>query len=249
MANRTVSGVQALYLYGISKGPASPSVKSPGIDGAHPVRALKSGQHLCWVSAVDAGFARSLESQMENLEWLALHSVRHQQVVAEIAERSTVVPARFGTIFSGEAALLADVEGRQAGLQRVFGRIESADEWGVKVFQESRPVRPVKAKAGSGKDYLRQKAAQIKRPAQSDKDGELQEFSGRLERIAADAAATGKVSGGQQGLLWQATFLVPRAKRRQWESVLSEFVEKWGGKRRIEVNGPWPPYSFVSDAE
>jgi hypothetical protein len=26
-------------------------------------------------------------------------------------------------------------------------------------------------------------------------------------------------------------------------------VERWDGKRRIEVNGPWPPYSFVSDAE
>jgi hypothetical protein len=49
--------------------------------------------------------------------------------------------------------------------------------------------------------------------------------------------------------LWQATFLVPRAKRRQWDQTLKNFVERWDGQRRIEVNGPWPPYSFVSDAE
>jgi len=48
--------------------------------------------------------------------------------------------------------------------------------------------------------------------------------------------------------LWQATFLVPRGRRKQWDKILSEFVERWDGVRRIEVNGPWPPYSFVSDA-
>ena len=37
--------------------------------------------------------------------------------------------------------------------------------------------------------------------------------------------------------------------RKQWDQALKNFVEKWEGKRRIEVNGPWPPYSFVSDAD
>jgi hypothetical protein len=70
-----------------------------------------------------------------------------------------------------------------------------------------------------------------------------------LEKVAKDGAPSGKVSGTQPSLLWQATFLVPRSRRKQWEKVLSEFVGRWEGLRRIEVNGPWPPYSFVSDAE
>src|SRR5947199_293296 len=87
MANRPIAAAKALYLYGISK----PSGKKPaqlaaaGIDGVHPVRPLACGDYLCWVSEVDGkSFSEAIQSNMENLEWLALHSVRHQQAVGEI---------------------------------------------------------------------------------------------------------------------------------------------------------------------
>ena len=188
-----------------------------------------------------------MERNIENLEWLALHSVRHQQVVGEVAAQASIVPARFGTVFSGEAALTRNVLGRSAALKRVFVRVAEADEWGVKVFAEKKA--PAKAAtAASGREYLQQKAAQIKdRPERN--DPELQRFAAELEKVANGAAPSGKVSGSQPSLLWQATFLVPRSRRKQWEKVLSEFVGRWEGLRRIEVNGPWPPYSFVADAE
>jgi Gas vesicle synthesis protein GvpL/GvpF len=245
---------RALYLYGVSratgkkaaKGPAR--ISSPGIDGVSAVKAVACGEFLCWVSEVDhATFAQAMERNMENLEWLALHGVRHQQVVGEVAGQMPIVPARFGTIFSGEAALLKNVLGRSNALARVFDRIADADEWGVKVFAEKIAKPATVNTARSGKEYLQQKATQIKqRPERN--DPELRDFATALEKIAADAAPTGKVSGAQPSLLWQATFLVPRGRRKQWEKVLSEFVERWDGVRRIEVNGPWPPYSFVSDA-
>ena len=68
--------------------------------------------------------------------------VRHQQVVGEVAEQMAIVPARFGTVFSGEAALLKDVQGRKAALKKVFARVAGGDEWGVKVFAE-RQAAPV----------------------------------------------------------------------------------------------------------
>ena len=58
------------------------------------------GEFVCWVCEVDQeGFADAVERNMENLEWLALHGVRHQQAVGEVAEQMTIVPARFGTVF------------------------------------------------------------------------------------------------------------------------------------------------------
>jgi hypothetical protein len=86
-----------------------------------------------------------------------------------------------------------------------------------------------------------------KRPERSDE--ELTELARALAKVAKGSAPTGKVSGAQNDLLWQATFLLPRARRKQWDAVLKKFVKRWEGARRIEVNGPWPPYSFVSDAE
>lgn len=229
--------------------PSLKKISSAGIDGAHPVQPLVCGEFICWVSEVDqTNFAGAMERNMENLEWLALHGVRHQQVVGEIAAQASMVPARFGTIFSGEQSLIKDVQGRRAALNKVFDRVTGADEWGVKVFGEySAPAPPV-TEARSGREYLQQKAARIKkRPERNDQ--ELGELATALEKIATDSAPSGKVSGAQPNLLWQATFLVPRAKRKHWDQTLQNFVERWEGQRRIEINGPWPPYSFVSDAD
>jgi hypothetical protein len=177
--------------------------------------------------------------------------VRHQQVVGEVAAQMAIVPARFGTIFSGEPALLKDVQSRKAALARVFARVAGGDEWGVKVFADRPAAAVAVTKARSGKEYLQQKAARLqKRPERNDRnDQELRELAGALEKIATDSAPSGKVSGAQPSLLWQATFLVPRTRRKQWDQVLKKFVQRWEGQRRIEVNGPWPPYSFVSDAD
>jgi gas vesicle protein GvpL/GvpF len=252
-SNKKVAREKGLYLYGVSRaedkkrGPAS-KTGSPGIDGVSRVKVVPCGDFVCWVSDVDhVGFAREMERNLENLEWLALHSVRHQQVVGEVAAQASIVPARFGTVFSGEAALTKNVSGRSAALRKVFDRVAEADEWGVKVFAEKRA--PAKAStAASGREYLQQKAVQIKeRPERN--DPELTQFAAELEKVASGAAPSGKVSGSQPSLVWQATFLVPRNRRKQWERVLSEFVVRWEGLRRIEINGPWPPYSFVADAE
>lgn len=253
MANRGVAAAKnALYLYGVSSAAQDEVrlLKNPGVDGIHAVTAMPCGEYLCWVSPVDqAAFKRDLEENMENLEWLALHGVRHQQVVAEIAQTETIVPARFGTLFSNESALLQDVQARSSALKKLFARIADSDEWGVKVLVEQQPSAPVSSKpASSGRDYLQQKAARMnKKPEHS--QAELTQFLAALEKVATDSAPSGKVSGAQPGVLWQATFLVARSRRKKWEGVLQEFVQRWQGKRRIEVTGPWPPYSFVSDAK
>src|SRR5215469_11950826 len=187
MANRGVA--QALYLYGISRSADAKASKvaNPGIDGVHPVQSISCGNFLCWVSAIDhAGFSQEITRNMENLEWLALHSVRHQQ---EVGARSTIIPARFGTVFSGEPALVKDVLGRKSALEKVFARISDADEWGVKVFGEQQEPPEKTKKVRSGTEYLQRKAAHLKR--RPDVSG-LTEFAAALEEIATDSAPSGK---------------------------------------------------------
>ena len=251
MANRGIAAESALYLYGISKptGAKPGKITAIGMDGVHPVESLVCGDYIGWVSVINGkSFSDAISNNMENLEWLALHGVRHQQVVAEIFAAQTILPARFGTVFSGEPALLKNVQQRKRGLERVFAKISGAEEWGVKIFAEEAPAKPVAQQVRSGKDYLQLKSAKLKNRPERDRSG-LQEFAAGLEKIALDSAPAGKVSGTQPNLLWQATFLVPRSRRKPWDQALKGFVKKWSGKRRIEVNGPWPPYSFVADAE
>jgi hypothetical protein len=239
-------GEQALYLYGVSPAEAkAPEVKMLGIDGEHGVEAIPCGDFLCWVTPVNAHeFAAELARKMEELEWLAESSVRHQRVVAAIAAKTTLLPARFGTIFLSHESLSDDVESRAALLAAAFGRVKDADEWGVKVFLTA-PSKPALVSARSGKDYLQKKAKAIAAERKAGPDEEVNKLAAELQKVTRARAVSNKVSSGQQGLQWQSSYLLPRAKRKQWDAVLLKYARRWADSRRIEASGPWPPYSFV----
>ena len=234
-----------LYLYGIARDNQQSPPRVAGVDGAASVEAVSSSGLTCWISRVDAHeFGDELERNIENLDWLAEASVRHQRVMAELSSADTVLPARFGTVFVSDKTLLADVATRKRELEATLRRLGGTEEWGVKVFQ-AEPERPTIA-AESGRDYLQQKAASLKPAAAAQLSAEVKEFAQALAKVAADAVPAGKVSGGQRGLEWQASFLVRRSDRKQWDDVLAKYARRWGQERRIECTGPWPPYSFVS---
>ncbi len=244
MASRVIprTSDKALYLYGITQAAVDPP-RSPGVDGVAPVEAVSCAGLTCWISLVPrAEFAEQLERNMEDLEWLAAASVRHQRVVGEIAANNAILPARFGTVFLSAASLEEDVKSRKRALAQAFKRIAGADEWGVKVFAAA--GRAAAVTASSGKDYLQKKAAL--RETRRQADPEIQEFAEALARVADEAAPAGKVSSGQRDLEWQASFLLRRSRHQQWQQVLDRYGKRWQGRRRIETTGPWPPYSFVS---
>jgi hypothetical protein len=216
-----------------------------GVDGQHGVEGIPCGGFLCWVTPVDAHeFAAELARKMEELEWLAESSVRHQRIVSAIAEQMTLLPARFGTIFLSRKSLDDDVRSRTKNLDSAFARVKDADEWGVKIFLTA-PAKPALVSAKSGKDYLKKKAEAIAAARSAGPDAEIEKLASDLGKLARGQAASNKVSSGQQGLQWQSSYLLPRAKRKQWDAVLLKYAKRWADKRRIESSGPWPPYSFV----
>jgi hypothetical protein len=233
-----------IYLYGISA-PAKFAGNAVGVDGSAEVRPVPIGDFIAWVSYVDGKeFGAELEQRMENLDWLANASVRHQRVVGLLAQQTTILPARFGTVFLAEQSLQSHVAGQQPTLAARLKHLSAADEWGVKVFRRAPQVATVEA--NSGLDYLRQKAALLQKDVPRDLDEEVVAFAKALQGIARDSAPPGRVSSGQSGLEWQASFLVPRSRRKQWDAVLQEYATRWGVRREIECTGPWPPYSFVA---
>jgi hypothetical protein len=240
--SQTSAGV--LYLYGISRPIRTPLNIRPGVDGESAVRAIACSGFACWVSTVDAReFGEQLQQHMEDLEWLANAGVRHQRVVGQLAEKTEILPARFGTVFRNEVSLGDDVKTRFSQLKQQLAHIKDAEEWGIKLYRRSPEATPVSAASGS--DYLRQKATQWKRESDGKLDAAVVEFARELQKIARDSAPGGKVSSGQAGLEWQASFLVPRAKRKAWDRLLQRYATAWHGQREIEATGPWPPYSFV----
>ncbi len=234
----------ALYFYGVTQRATDKPLKAEGVDGVAAVDGIPCAGLTCWISRVSRlEYADRLSRNMEDLEWLAAASVRHQRVVSEIAAASTILPARFGTVFLSETSLAAHVSKHKRQLLSALKRIEGADEWGVKVFAVPPPsTAPITAVSGT--EYLRRKAAAA--AVHGSLDPEVRSFAEQLRRVAEDVAPTGKVSGGQHHLEWQASFLLRRSRQKQWRAILDRFAARWGTARRIECTGPWPPYSFVS---
>jgi len=238
---------QVLYLYGITRSGKGSIPKLAGVDGGASVEAVPCAGLVCWTSRVDKKeFAENLAGNMENLEWLAEVSVRHQQVVAAIARARDILPARFGTVFRTPASLAADVDKHKALLIRDLKRISGCEEWGLKIFSlQSRAPAVIAAK--SGRDYLRAKAAALHAELRPGDDEEVQRLERALEQMAvASAPGGGAVSRGQRGLEWQGSLLVKRIQSRKLQQLVARFSQEWEGARRIELSGPWPPYSFVS---
>src|ERR1700730_19456531 len=81
---------RVIHLYGLTQvpGPSAESFRDlKGVDGAAPVEPLACAGLICWISRVpEAEFAQNLSENMQNLEWLADATTRHQQVVSAIAE-------------------------------------------------------------------------------------------------------------------------------------------------------------------
>lgn len=236
-----------LYLYGITEAPESLPATLRGVDGTSAVEALDCSGFTCWISRVSAPeFGDNLSRNMENLEWLANASVRHQRVVGAIHELQPILPARFGTVFRHYESLAEDVAGRKAALKTGFRRIAGADEWGVRVFAAARPVMTA-GSSRTGKEYLQRKSALLQAKPSRTLEPEVKQMAGALLKIATDSAEAGKVSSGQPGLRWQRSLLLPRARRAQFDSLLARFADKWQERFRLECTGPWPPYSFVAD--
>ena len=234
-----------VYLYGFSPAGKAGQLDVEGVDGSSPVESIALDGMVAWISRGDAKeFGEELSSRMESLEWLADAGVHHQRAVAAINEQSTILPVRFGTVFLTEKTLAAHAAENAKVLQAGFRRVRDCEEWGVKVFVERQ--RPERVVAASGSDYLKQKADALRTQIHSPQaDEALARFAADIQKVAREIGQTGKVSGSQPGLLWQASCLLPRAKRSEWEALMKRWAHEWADGRRIELTGPWPPYSFV----
>jgi len=241
----------SLYLYGITLQHRNLApLQQEGVDGAATVEPLLCAGFTCWISRVSRSlFAEQIASNMEDLDWLATTGVRHQRVVSELVQRGAVLPARFGTVFHTEESLTHNISARKRALLKSLLHVADADEWGIKVFMEQQP-QPVVAAASSGSDYLRRKAVALRHQVEQRKrprtpSAEVQKLAAALEQIALETAPGGKVSGGQAGLEWQVSILLPRHRQEQFNAIIERFSRLWQNQRRIEFTGPWPPYSFV----
>jgi hypothetical protein len=245
----------ATYLYAITRPLDSRQlVTLKGIGGA-PVRALADGGLQCLVSTVPlAEFGeKPLQHNLGDLQWLERTARAHDAVVRAAAEQVTTAPLRLATVCTDDDAALARLRELRDRAAPLLDRLDGRIEWGVKVFAmspaDARP-QPAVVGARSGTEYLRvrrEQAAERERAsaaAGSQAESVYRELAGAAVAGRRHRPQDPQLSGRSEPMLLNAAFLVDRNRSAEFAALAGRLADD-RGSIRVEVTGPWPPYSFA----
>jgi hypothetical protein len=246
----------AWYVYGIVSTANASAVGggARGVSGA-PVRVVVEGDLAAIVSEVPLREFddEPLAANLHDPAWLSAGARDHDAVLSAVAQETSVVPFRFGTIYRSEEqvrAMLAEHVGLAATLDSIRGRIEV----GVKGFVR-RAEPPEEAAGGDnspGRRYLEEK--QRARRAAEERETLVarvaDESHARLAAIAEEARANplqpAEAAPRDSTMFLNGAYLVrledADAFREAVASLERELRESGVG---YDLTGPWPPYNFV----
>lgn len=216
----------------------------------HPVTQAGLTAAVSTVSLAEFG-AQPLRQRLEDLAWLEATARAHHQVIEALP--APVIPLRLATIYRDDENVAGLLAGRHAELTAALDQVTARAEWGVKLFAPERaaaPDAPGPPGAGPGVSYLRRRRDQLSAQDQTRQaDAALaEEVHAELRGMAAAAqlrpAQAAELTGEHsRTMLLNATYLVDDAAAARFAAAVRELGQRHG--TRIELTGPWPPYSFA----
>lgn len=249
-----------VYFYAISRGLTAEDVKeSTGIAGA-PLRLVEHEDLRGVVSDVDLDEfgEEGLRQHLEDLAWLESVATAHDRVARVAAEHAPTAPLRLATVFLGDDSVREQLVLWRDAASQALDRVEGRSEWSVKAYADpaGRPTTP-EAEAsstegvGAGKAYLlkRREATRLKEE-QARADAEIaEEFHAMLQGCSVMsrrlAAQDRRLTGHTGEMILNGTYLVDQAQVDRFKEV----VDRLAGAHahvRVQLAGPWPPYSFAT---
>jgi hypothetical protein len=248
----------SVYLYAVGDAAMAGSAvlgEIAGVDGAD-VRAVVEGRLTAIVSSVNReGFSEdTIRNRLEDLDWLEKLARAHHEVVDHIARRHPVAPVRMATVYLEDAGVRDLLRARRAELAETLDRVRGRAEWGVKGYAapaaetaQSGPEAAASDKPGTS--YLMRRRAERNRGAQRRERiaATAEKLHQELAGLAVDSRVyppqDPRLTGRRDEMIINAAYLVDDAGA----ALLAERVDEWAdAELRLELTGPWAPYSFTS---
>jgi hypothetical protein len=255
---------QGFYLFCLARSGLVPAVAGEGLDGRAPLlsqRFLDIAAVVTLVS-VDDFCGAEAESRMQDLSWIGPRACRHEEVVEGVMGLSPVLPAPFGTLFSSAASLEKWLGEHYGAVTEFLDRVGDKQEWAVKGFLDRARARDAilstflanesesLASLSPGNRYLREQ--RIRSGAEKELNACLKELSlgiaNDLQKQSSDFRERRVLSNKGpegRGMIWNWAFLVPRGEVREFRLRMEGVNAEYGPRGLVlEMDGPWPPYSF-----
>lgn len=238
-----------VYLYGVTRAPAD-SVRpaTRGVSGA-PVRLVESGSLAAIVSDLEAIEYRARRDDL----------MAHSDVLQEVVGTTAVLPIGFGTVFASAAELEgAFLAPNHEALVRMLNELDGSVEIQVKgeydedaiarEIASDRSVRRLQARSRTRGD-VESRIELGRRFAGILDDRRAQDGRAVVDSVAPLARAVAvSEPGGEYGLV-NASFLVARDRVERVGEVVDRVREAIGGRAKVRLLGPLPPYSFVDASQ
>lgn len=263
-----ISDANALYVFAVCKAP-DPAVFA-GLSGVavdERLRRLRFDELTAIVQTVRAAdFTDEVwQARMSDRDELERYARAHHEVVSAAAASCPTVPLPLATLYHGEKrarqALLGEAERFRAALERTADH----SEWGVKVYAAESsepepgpaPIPPPAARSrpapGAGLAYLeRRRGAQERRERRHEDVLRLAETVDAAFRNVAAAARRLRLhspepAGKGHVHVLNATYLVAEHRAAEFRALTRALRDTTGA--RIDISGPWVPYSFVGEVQ
>ncbi|MEU9343651.1 GvpL/GvpF family gas vesicle protein [Streptomyces sp. NPDC048278] len=258
---------EVAYAYAVLRAVEDLGAALDGVEGVAgaPVRLVpeSSGSALsAAVSSVPAGDFRedALRSHLEDLDWLATVARAHHCVIEALAARTTVLPLRLATVYLDDGRVAAMLREEAEEFSRALERLAGHLEWGVKIYVEPQPDPQATGTAsvadtadglGPGRAYLR--ARRDQRHSRDESYRAARQAADRVEAIGRAMAAgharhrvqQGELAAGAGENVVNDAYLLPREAAADFRARVLGAAEGLSGIR-IDVTGPWAPYSFAT---
>ncbi|HEX7744841.1 MAG TPA: GvpL/GvpF family gas vesicle protein [Micromonosporaceae bacterium] len=226
-----------------------------GIEG-QPVREIRAGGLTAVVSPVSLTQygEDALRRNLEDLGWLERTARAHHLVVDALSRTGPVVPARLATVYSDEGRVAAVLAERSMELRAALDRVTDRAEWGVKGYlvpagaPQAEPAGP----GGAGTAYLRKRRAQLmardegQQAAARDAAVVHAALSERAVASRRHAPQDRRLSGADTAMVLNGAYLVDSARADEFADLVEVLAGRYPAVR-LQITGPWPPYSFAAD--
>ncbi|MFJ8490418.1 GvpL/GvpF family gas vesicle protein [Streptomyces sp. NPDC094038] len=258
---------EVAYAYAVLHAVEDLGAALDGVEGvaAAPVRLVPESSASALSAAVSSVPAHdfreeALRRHLEDLDWLETVARAHHTVIEALAARTTVLPLRLATVYLDDGRVGAMLREEADAFSRALERLAGHLEWGVKIYVEPQPDPRVTDTASAadtadglspGRAYLRARRSQ--RHSRDQSYQAARQAADRVETIGRTMAAgharhrvqQGELAAGGGENVVNDAYLLPRAAAADFRAQVLGAVEGLSGIR-IDVTGPWAPYSFAT---
>jgi len=250
---------QILYVYAIAR-------RTHPMPHDVDVSALEADSLTAFYTPVDAVeySQAAIDARSKDVEWLGAIGYRHQAVMSALMRGGTVIPLRAFTLFANETSLRSHLLAEEKEFSTILDRLDGKQEWTLRIefdpqqwsdalvrrVDSLRKIVEEMEQAPSGKAYLlRKKLDEEKKRASRDAEQQVvtEVENAVMQKLACDTVAESRLQRG--GGFPQINVLLNRDEESRLQDLRDELSRRYEADGvTLALTGPWPPYTFATNA-